>query len=433
MAAAWGERTDPASLLLIQSGGLGDLVLTANFLAAVRGQRPQTRVTVACRPDFRSLWEVAPAPPDEIIDIPINPYLYDSPGLELIETLESWIGGIRSCRPDVMVTAEWLPTWFTWLAAAAAEPLSLVAAPPRPAPRGLLRCLLAHFGWKPVAFDGPETSRDLSETNRYDRILSHLGLEPRASSRWNVSHTLKEQAAQWLAANDLEPGNYLVCAPGATPSVPEKRWPLERFAEVVIRLTAEFHLRVLVAGESAEREQLRELAWRAGTSDRTAVLAGEPDQIPLLAGLLSHARAYLANDSGVSHIAQAIGLPGVIVFGGGGWPAYQPWGAGSTGVVYPLPCFGCLWDCLFGHGVCTELVPVAPVLDSARETLRQPAAAPRMVLLDGVTPAELGRIGDASRRYREAQHDRRDRLSTIIELDWASRPLPRGTDAAAPG
>jgi heptosyltransferase-2 len=88
-----------------------------------------------------------------------------------------------------------------------------------------------------------------------------------------------------------------------------KRWPARRFAELAACLEAP----VLVVEGPADSEACREFAEALPVS----VLLGRATGMPLcrLAALLMESRGYIGNDSGVSHLAGALGVPTVAVFG----------------------------------------------------------------------------------------------------------------------
>ena len=85
-----------------------------------------------------------------------------------------------------------------------------------------------------------------------------------------------------------------------------KRWPAERFAEVAARLGKP--VLWLLGPAEAEEADLR--AW----GEHVGVVA-DSIALPMLAGLLASCRVYLGNDSGVSHLAAAVGAPTVAIFG----------------------------------------------------------------------------------------------------------------------
>jgi ADP-heptose:LPS heptosyltransferase len=100
-----------------------------------------------------------------------------------------------------------------------------------------------------------------------------------------------------------------------------KRWPLARYAEVIRAVSERRPLAVLVHQGPADAEAAQRLL--ALLEGRAAVLL-EP-QLPRLAAVLGTARAYLGGDSGVSHLAAAVGAPSVILFPPATRRRWQPW------------------------------------------------------------------------------------------------------------
>jgi ADP-heptose:LPS heptosyltransferase len=99
-----------------------------------------------------------------------------------------------------------------------------------------------------------------------------------------------------------------VCVhPGA--SVPERRWPAERFAAVA-RAFADRGLRVVLTGTSPEAGLTEQVAREANVA--CVDLAGRTD-LGVLAALLSEARLLVCNDTGVSHLAAALRTPSVVL------------------------------------------------------------------------------------------------------------------------
>jgi heptosyltransferase-2 len=165
-----------------------------------------------------------------------------------------------------------------------------------------------------------------------------------------------------LAAQGLAAGGYVVAAPGAEFG-PSKRWPERHYATLAAGLTEP----VLLLGSGKDAPVCEAIAQAAGPHVRN--LAGKTslgDAFALIAG----ARAMVSNDSGLMHVAAALGLPQVALFGSSSplhtpplndraqvvWlkqdPAYQP----------PLDCAPCFQrECPLGHHRCLEDVPPARV------------------------------------------------------------------------
>ncbi len=100
-----------------------------------------------------------------------------------------------------------------------------------------------------------------------------------------------------------------------------KRWPAERFAEVIRGLRHRRTFEVLVHQGPADAEAAaRLLALLEGA----AVALLEPE-LPRLAAVLGGAHAYLGGDSGVSHLAAAVGAPSVVLFPPATRRRWAPW------------------------------------------------------------------------------------------------------------
>ncbi len=100
-----------------------------------------------------------------------------------------------------------------------------------------------------------------------------------------------------------------------------KRWPVERFAEVIRGLRERRALDVLVHQGPADADPAQRLL---ALLEGDATVLREPD-LPRLAAVLGAAAAYLGGDSGVSHLAAAVGAPSVILFPPATFRRWTPW------------------------------------------------------------------------------------------------------------
>ncbi len=100
-------------------------------------------------------------------------------------------------------------------------------------------------------------------------------------------------------------------APGAAYGS-AKCWPTDRYAALADRLISEFHASVILFGSPGEREVAERIA--AQMRHRPVMLAGQTS-IGDLPALLSRCRIFIGNDSGAMHVAAAVGLPVVAIFG----------------------------------------------------------------------------------------------------------------------
>ncbi|GHF65664.1 ADP-heptose:LPS heptosyltransferase [Amycolatopsis bartoniae] len=146
---------------------------------------------------------------------------------------------------------------------------------------------------------GPEWVDDIHERDRWCRLLRAHGI-------------------------DADPGDFLLRPPPVPSPAPDavivhpgaaygsKRWPLDRFAEVVRQLRAE-GCPVVLTGSAAERDLCLELAARTHLPPET-VLAGSTG-LSTLAALVAGARLVISGDTGIAHLAYAYRTPTVTLFG----------------------------------------------------------------------------------------------------------------------
>jgi ADP-heptose:LPS heptosyltransferase len=101
-----------------------------------------------------------------------------------------------------------------------------------------------------------------------------------------------------------------------------KRWPPERFAAVADRLAAR-GLKAVAAWGPTDRDAAEAML---GATRVPVIAIGERVGLSALGALQRRARLYLANDSGPSHMAVAVGTPTVMVYGPSDERRYGPFG-----------------------------------------------------------------------------------------------------------
>lgn len=158
----------------------------------------------------------------------------------------------------------------------------------------------------------------------------------------------------------------VVFMPGAEYG-PAKRWPLEHYAALARALIAEGQ-QVWVVGSAKEQ------------GDGAAIAAGAPGTLNLCGqtrledavDLLSLAAAAVSNDSGLMHVAAAVGIPLVALYGSSS-PAYTPPLSPRAQVLYRgLECSPCFErNCPLGGTPCLTGIEPAQVLATLQTILEQ--------------------------------------------------------------
>ncbi|MBP2703061.1 glycosyltransferase family 9 protein [Microbispora sp. RL4-1S] len=254
-----GER--PA-LLVLRGLRLGDLLTAVPALRALRRAHPNHRLVLATPAYLGGLLPLIGGI-DELVDV-------SGPGPVPFET------------PDVAVNLH------------GSGPESLMALR-RTRPGRVLSH--AHPGVPGV--EGPTWRPEAHEVSRWCAMLEWYGI-PADPGDLELGET---------GASPLGGGEVLV-HPGA--SARARQWPPERFARVAAELTRAGH-RVVITGGVTETALARHVAAAAGLPE-DAVLAGHTD-LPGVAALTRHAALVVCGDTGMSHLATAVGTPSVVLCG----------------------------------------------------------------------------------------------------------------------
>ena len=158
-----------------------------------------------------------------------------------------------------------------------------------------------------------------SEVRRYLRLLEFLGIPSQGEALEFPVHAADQQAFSALqSAHGLHPDRYVCIHPGA--SVDDRRWSPDSFAAVADDL-AKRGLQVVLTGSAAELPLTQRLA--SMMQSESINLAG-CTSLGALAALLQGARSLICNDTGVSHLADALQVPSVVVFTGSDVSRWAP-------------------------------------------------------------------------------------------------------------
>ena len=195
------------------------------------------------------------------------------------------------------------------------------------------------------------------EVERNLSLLSPLGIVPRPTSpELFPSEGEKGRVREFLREVGVSPQDRLVgLAPGSF--WPTKRWPRERFAQLG-RMIRGYGGKVVLLGSSSDRAICQAISSLMGGE---AIMAAGRLTLLEAAWLLTKLRVLVANDSAPVHMASAMGTPVVALFG----PTvpqfgFGPWGEGKV-IQRELPCRPCSphgprscprgsWDCMLGIG-----------------------------------------------------------------------------------
>ncbi|MFZ0702992.1 MAG: lipopolysaccharide heptosyltransferase II [Candidatus Acidiferrales bacterium] len=206
----------------------------------------------------------------------------------------------------------------------------------------------------------------------YLELLRRAGWLESIPEAMQISLNLSAGAAEAAEVRLREAGvrpeaKRIALAPGAAYGS-AKCWPPERFAAVADALVAEFGADVILFGASSEQGICRQIAERM--RHRPVILAGQTS-IGELPAFFSRCSLFVGNDSGAMHVAAAVGVPVVAVFGSTDPQGTAPVTFRKNLIQHQVACSPCfLRECPIDHR-CMLRVPVKDVHDAAAKCLEQ--------------------------------------------------------------
>ena len=167
-----------------------------------------------------------------------------------------------------------------------------------------------------------------------------------------------ESTKHLLAAWKITPNDFLVgIHPGGSSF--DKRWPEENYAQIADALVNEYNAKILILRGPNEAKLERNIQ-RVVQSDS---IAYAPKSIRELAALIKRCDLFVCNDSGPMHIAAALDVRTVAIFGPTDHVAWEPLSAEATIVRRDMPCWPCsAHKCTIGWE-CTKKLTVDTVRD----------------------------------------------------------------------
>ena len=336
------NTTKVEKILIRGPNWVGDAVLAIPAMKAIRARFPGAEITLLVRPWVAGLFSSAP-----YID---KVWTENKP-----KTLTSWIRITRDIRKREFDLSLLLPNSF--------ESALMMFI-------GGVRHRVGYAtdgrGWM-LTDAVPKTTGRQHQMDYYlnlAKVVSAATDRPSISIEATVSE--RDSARQLLAAQGIPSGAaFLVLNPGAAYGS-AKRWHQDRFADVADNLASQLGLHVAIIGSEPERAIANQVCERM--TRRPAVLNGKTS-LETLIGVLAESSLMITNDSGPMHIAAALGIPTVAIFGPTDETNTGPSGPHTRIVKHTVECSPCLLrECPIDHR-CMNAVTVEEVCRAAKELM----------------------------------------------------------------
>jgi len=320
------------NVLVVRLDEIGDIVMFSPFLRELRDNLPNAQITLVVKPGVHNLVEKCPYV-DQIV-------VFDP-------------SGTRWKRPFVL-------PWRTWHMSARMlhkEKYDL-AIVPKWGTDSVYATYLAFFsGAMRRSGYSERVEKRKSILNRgFDRLLTHPLLD--YTIRHEVDHNLNllrflgfeinaDHTEVWFDKTDLDYARQVLLenriaqdttvialGPSGGHSL-LKQWPIENFVELGKNLTKSDNVRLLVFGGSGEEYLGDAIAGAIG--DRVISQVGKTT-LRQMAALLSLCHLYIGNDTGITHIAAALNIPVIAIFGSTHVQRFAPRGTQVQLLWAAQPC-----------------------------------------------------------------------------------------------
>jgi len=346
-----GLRPDPFSVLVVRMSAIGDVILTTPVISALAQRFPGARIDFFTKRSHADLVRHHPA---------ITEVIEFDPADGLSGLLRAAMD-IRRRGYGLVVDLHRNPRSIITRWAGGAYMRRVYRK------RTLERLLLKHLRWNLLA--GAPAVADRYFTAVEDFGISRNGRSPELY----IDRDCEQKAAAVLESRGINKGSgFVALAPGA--SYETKRWSAESFARAAVELGGEGASVVILGGRGdkvAAGVTAREVSRLGG---KAVDLAGE---LALLqsAAVIACSRILLTNDSGLMHMADALGTPVVAVFGPTARElGFYPLGASArVAEVSGLECRPCTLHgdhaCPLGHHRCMTELPVDTVVELGKDAL----------------------------------------------------------------
>lgn len=333
-------------ILIRATNWVGDAILALPALRAVRRRFPEAEIAILARPYVVDVYR------DQGI---CNQLLADDSQSKHSGILgrERLAAELRAMRFDVALLLQnaFGAAWLAWRAKVpvrigyARDGRGFLLTHPVPVPKSgeiprherfYYLELLRRAGWIDAPLEEPLITLYVSEPNR-------------------------RRAAEFLVASGARQDSLRIAIGAGASYGSAKCWPPSRFAELVNRIRAQADADVILFGTASEAAVSRAISSEL---HRPPIDLTEKTAIADLPALLSQCHLFIGNDSGAMHVAAAVGLPVVAVFGPTDPHGTAPVTPRSTIVQqkpYCSPCFlrHCPTDHRCMRSVTSEMVEAA--------------------------------------------------------------------------
>jgi ADP-heptose:LPS heptosyltransferase len=371
---AWFSKTEAkfdldqvSRISVFEPGSLGDMVMLMPFLKSLRVRFPQANLSLLCRTGGKKARNYASIDATSVETLLLDQGFVD----ELIPVAVPWLAHVSPWKKYSPFSLNWpIFVWNLLRLRRRRFDLSF------PSGRSDIRYNLVlwlmgakrrvGYGYAGAGFlltdvAVPDVTRP-HQTEVCLQLLEHLGIPVvQGGPLLKLSSEDEAYSATFLRDHGIE-GDDLVIGIHAASRVASRTWGQHRFRQVALRLSEEFGAKVIWFGDPMDSN--------GSAPSRNIIPASLPFREFLT--VLARCSFVVCNDSGPMHVAGALGVPVVAIFGSTFPEWFLPPGNLHRAVTRrDVPCRPCGDRCLYDEPFCLKLVSVEQVMEAVREALQR--------------------------------------------------------------
>lgn len=311
--------------MVISLQGIGDLLLATPLLRGLKFSFPAAKLSVLT---LRSNSDI----------LSNNPYVdsiiaFDADASWHIFAIPALLCGIRNKHPDLAICAypSGLRSALMGYLSGAKERL------------GQELSLFRNYRWlftkqAPITEVKHAIAMNLDFLKLLDVDIDRLDKNPVL----NLSKKDESFASEFLMTNKIDDRDLLIAihAGGGKHTAAYRSWPKERFTQAADSLIEKFKANVIFIGGAADEVTVNEISKKMV---HTPLSAAGRASLTQTAALIQKARLLICNNSAPMHMAAALGIPTVSIFGSADPRIHRPYGQGHIVLRKELECSPCYY------------------------------------------------------------------------------------------
>ncbi len=362
-----GRKHRPVrKLVFLRPDAIGDNLLAASMLPHLAAKYPEAEITVVCQRHIAELYETCPFV-QRIVTFD-KAKLAEDPNYR-----QTFAAELKSLQADLCLNSvysrEAITDWLAFVCEAKESiahtgDLSNISPTDRDANNARYTRVVPDFG------------AGRAELDRHRDFLNYLGIFPDKLEPLVWTDNEDECfAEEYFQRHGLKSEDTIALFAGA-------QWDMRRYSSYGKALaetawSAQGTVIALGSLSDAEinRQNLNQSKARAlDFTGRTTLRQS--------AAILKRCRLAIGAETGLAHLACAVGTPQVILLGGGHFGRFMPYSPLTSVACLPLKCYGCNWRCSFPRHHCVKDLSPGVLSAAISQTLEGVSDRPRVFFQD---------------------------------------------------